>query len=102
MIKILTASALLFAICQNVAWADDQTAVNDLLDKAIKAQGGEAALAKIVGFEVSLKGTNFDGDNKVPSSTEITCQGYDKIMSLETNTETKAQTIEVVNGDEGW
>jgi len=102
MIKILAAVAILFAVCQNFAWADDQTAANDLLDKAIKAQGGEAALAKIVGFEVNLKGTNFDGDNKVPSSTEITCQGYDKIMSLETNSDTKAETIEVVNGDDGW
>jgi hypothetical protein len=109
MIRFMTVTALAVVLMQGIAVAEDkttdnkadQTAANELVDKVIKAHGGKA-LAKVVAFEVKMTGTAFGGDKKVAVSSEGTCQGYDKQMTVDVNPETKTEMIEVINGDEGW
>ena len=68
------------------------------LDKAITAQGGEAALGKVVGFRMKFKGTGYEGAEKTPLSYEWTGQGLDKMRTVSFDDQGNADMIEVVNG----
>jgi hypothetical protein len=102
MYKCLLASLSLTLLLNNLAAADGQADARAILDKAIAAHGGEAALSKIVASRVKLKGTSYDGTEKSPLSPEWTAQGLDKMRAVSFDDKGNPDTIEVVNGKEGW
>lgn len=97
----IIAMSLLFGLRGSAQAADTQTTA--LLDKAIKAIGGEEALGKIKAASWKTKGTiTFNGnDNAV--STEVTIQGLDhyrQVLDGEFNGN-KLKVIVVLAGDKG-
>ena len=86
----------------NAARADDAADARAILDEAIKAHGGEAALGKFVAMYYKVKGTEFDGDMKTPLSFEWFFQGDDKETTISYDENDKVTDVEVVNGKEGW
>jgi hypothetical protein len=82
----------------------DEAAVKAILDKAIKALGGEAKLGKLEAFSTKSKGTlTFNGnDNQI--ATDTTVAGLDRYRS-EFEGEfggNKVKAVVVLNGDKGW
>jgi hypothetical protein len=90
-----------FAIA-HVARADDEADARAILDRAIKAHGGEAALGKFVAMYYKVKGNEFDGDMKTPISFEWFFQGDDKETIISYDENDKVTDVEIVNGNEGW
>jgi hypothetical protein len=84
------------------ARADDQADARGIIDEAMKAQGGEAALSKFTGAYFKVKGTEFDGDMKTPVAFEWFFDGRDKMRTVIHDENGKTDEIEVVNGKEGW
>jgi acetyl esterase/lipase len=85
--------------CSVLAAAED---VRTILEKAIKAHGGEAKLAKLRILSSKAKGTvNFGSD--VPFTQEIAWLGPDRLKNSVTRKNTKPTTIaETIVGDDGW
>jgi hypothetical protein len=82
----------------------DDAEVKAILDKAIKALGGEAKLGKLEAYSTKSKGTiTFNGnDNQV--ATEATVAGLNRFRS-EFEGEfagNKVKGVVVLNGDKGW
>jgi hypothetical protein len=85
------------------ARADDKEATA-ILDKAIKALGGEEKLAKVKAAKWKTKGTIAFGGNDNPVTLETTVQGLDHIRS-EFEGEFGDNTIKgvtILAGDKGW
>ena len=84
--------------------ADDAADARALVDKAIKAQGGQEKLAKLNAHVIKFKG-NFHGMGQaIPMSGEITTQGNDKVK-VDVEIDAGGMKIRVVNvfvGDKGW
>jgi hypothetical protein len=102
MCKIFFTTMVLALAFGGVARADEQAAATAILNEAITAHGGEAALAKFVGMFYKAKGTSGEGDIKVPLSYEWYFQGYDQMRTVSFDENNKIDEIEVVNGKEGW
>jgi hypothetical protein len=97
------APVALVVIVGGMANADDQSEAGAILDRAIKATGGEAALSKVKATRCKAKGTGYEGDKKVPVSYEWAYEGFDKMRTVIFDPDgKKVQGIEVVNGKEGW
>jgi hypothetical protein len=82
----------------------DEAEVKAILDKAIKALGGEAKLGKVDAYSVKAKGTISFGGNDNDFTTELTAQGLDRYRS-EFEGEfggNKVRGVTVLNGDRGW
>jgi len=83
--------------------ASDKTMA--LLNKAIKAAGGEENLTKLQGFVLKVKGTGFeDGKESVKFSGTRWTQGKDKSradIEVEQDGE-KTRALRVINGDKAW
>src|SRR5437899_2890259 len=92
-------AAMLFA---GVARADDQAAARAIVDEALKAHGGEAALSKFTGADLKVKGTAYEGDLKTPVAFEWFLEGNDKMRTVTFDEQGKIDAIEVVHGREGW
>jgi hypothetical protein len=93
--------ALTFGLV-DVACADAAADARKILDQAIEAHGGEAALGKFVAMYYKVKGTEYDGDMKTPISFEWFFQGDDKETAISYDENDKVTEVEVVNGKEGW
>ncbi len=96
-------AATFLAVLAGSARADD-TKANDVLDKAIKALGGQEKLEKIKAFSWKAKGTiTLEGaDNEF--TIQATAQGIDHLRS-EFEGEfggNKVKVVAVVSGDKGW
>jgi hypothetical protein len=102
MSKLLFASVVFATALTSMARADDEADAKTILDAAIKAAGGETALAKPVAFYYKFKGTAYEGDKKTPTVGEWFIQGYDKDRSVEFDEDGKVTEIEVLNGKDGW
>ncbi len=101
MSKLILGIALLIVGSSELARADEQSDATAILDAAIKAHGGEAALGNPVGFYCKLKGTEFEKDANSPVSAEMyITSAKQRIVTLDGDG--KAAEIEVVNGKEGW
>jgi hypothetical protein len=85
-----------------VASASDQAAARAILDDGIKAQGGDAALRKIVGIFARLQGWGYDGEREAPISSDQFFQGFDKVRTNSANEQAKFVQVEVINGNAGW
>jgi len=99
--NLLVRSVILALVFGGAVRADDQADAKAILEQVIKAHGGEAALAKPVGFYFKVKGT-IDGDMKTPVSFEWFFQGDDKQRTVAYDEDKKIVEIEVINGKEGW
>lgn len=96
-------SAMVIACCGASHAADAKDAMA-IVDKGIKAIGGEEKLGKAPIVSWRSKGKFLFGDNESPFTVEGTAQGLDKIRQ-EFEGEfggNKVQGIVVVNGDKGW
>jgi hypothetical protein len=75
-----------------------------ILDKAIKAAGGEAKLAKLQAVSLKGKGTYTTDGQKIPFTMSWWSQGADKsrqIIEMEVKG-AKSQETWVMNGAQGW
>jgi hypothetical protein len=85
------------------ARADDKDAMA-VVDKAIKAMGGEEKLAKIKAATWKAKGKMYFGGNETEITAKMTVQGLDQYRQ-EFEGEfggNKIQGITVIAGDKGW
>ena len=101
--RLLGAAFLAGLIACGSAKCDEQAA-KPILDKAIKAMGGEERLSKIKAFTVKGKGTVVvDGDD-VPFTFQTTAKGIDQYRStfeITAGGEKFTGGI-VLDGDKGW
>ncbi|HJZ93647.1 MAG TPA: hypothetical protein VKE40_22420 [Gemmataceae bacterium] len=96
--------AILF-IATGQSRGNDATEAKALLDRAIKAAGGEAVLAKFKAARFKSKGILYVGDEKVSLTSDWTYQRFDQLRStvvLEKSDGKRLEITEVVNGDRGW
>jgi hypothetical protein len=96
-------AAILMSGMSGLTWADDADP-KAVIDKGIKALGGEEKLAKAGTYSWKAKGTiTFNGnDNEI--KTQATVQGLDHYRS-EFEGEFNGDTVKgvlVLNGDKGW
>ncbi len=71
-----------------------------ILDKAIKALGGEEKLAKAEAFSMKAKGTVVFNGNENDTSTELTVKGLDHFRREFGNDQFHG--VIVLDGDKGW
>lgn len=95
----LLVSAILSAGLAGSARADDQE-VKAILDKAIKALGGEEKLKQAETFSEKTKGTVTFNNNTNEFSGERTFQGLDHYRSEFEGNQFKG--VVVLDGDKGW
>jgi len=84
--------------------ADDADAIKSVLDKGIKAMGGEDKITKYPGLMLKGAGKFYEGDRGIPFSGTWYTQGLDKSRTT-TVVEVKgfkSTEITVVNGAKGW
>ena len=89
----------LLSVLGSPVWADDQD-TKAILDKAIKALGGEAKLGKALAFSSKAKGTIRFGGNENPFNSQLTVKGLDHYRSEFGND--MFQGVVVLAGDKGW
>jgi hypothetical protein len=86
------------------AHAEGNKDAGAILDKAIKALGGEEKLSKIKAATWKAKGTIHIGDNENDFTSQVTVQGVDQFrqdFEVEFNGN-KVKGTTVLNGDKGW
>ncbi len=84
--------------------ADDAADARALVEKAVKAHGGQEKLDKLPGITVKFKGTFHGMGDGIPMSGEVTTQGPDR-QRVDIEVEAGGQKIPiliVVGGDKGW
>lgn len=104
--KPFLGAALAFAVVAAAglpARADDKDP-NAIVDKAIKAAGGEEKLKKLVAISLKTKATvTFNGDDN-PLTSQATYQGLDRYRN-DFEIEFQGNNVKgavVLNGDKGW
>jgi hypothetical protein len=102
-LSFLTAGCLL-AVCSALVRADDQADAKPVLDKAIKALGGEDKLAKLTAGTWKGKITGRDNGMDVTLTTEGSWQGLDqyRIDGDAMIGGDSHKGVLVINGDKGW
>ncbi len=85
--------------------ADDQAEMIALLDKGIKALGGEATLKKYQAATWKGTATGYGPEGKSVATAEWSVQGpeqYRREAEIEVLGQNAGNTVEVINGKEGW
>jgi hypothetical protein len=100
----LTVLALCLVFAGPASRADDQADARALLDKAIKAMGGEAKLAKLGTASVKGKLTASEGGQNLEITLEGIWQGLQQYRADVEVQEggTNFKGVLVFNGDKGW
>ncbi len=82
----------------------DEAEVKAVLDKAIKAMGGEEKLAKAEKYSLKTKGTLTINGSDVEFTVKATLQGIDHYRSEFEGTfdGNPVRVVTVLNGDKGW
>jgi hypothetical protein len=93
----LSASGVLALIFVFASRADDADQARAIVDKAIKAMGGEEKLAKFKTHTWSAKGTYYGMGDGVPFTANYAVSFPDKFRF-----EVEGFMIVVLNGDKGW
>jgi hypothetical protein len=91
-------------VLTGVLRADDQADAKAVVDKALKAMGGEAKVAKFKAGTWKGKATAQEGGKEIILISEGTWQGTDK-LHLDAEVTIGGQTekvLAVINGDKGW
>ena len=98
------AAAGLWFLITATARADDAAEAKAIIEKAIKATGGLAKLAKYAAIKRKGKGTVHVDNSDSEISYDSTVQGLDKVrLALEADVSGSAiKTVLVYNGDKGW
>jgi hypothetical protein len=84
--------------------ADDAADARAIIEKAVKAHGGQDNLDKFTGHVTKFKGTLHAMGMAIPMTGEISMQGNDKVR-VDVQVEAggmKFHVINVVAGDKGW
>jgi hypothetical protein len=84
--------------------ADDAADARAIVEKGIKAQGGQEKLAKLSAHTVKFKGTFHGMGQAIPMTGEVLTQGNDKVK-IDVEVEAggmKFRVVNVVAGDKGW
>jgi hypothetical protein len=81
--------------------ADDQDAARALIERAIKAHGGEDGLAKFQTSRRAGTGTMVLSGKELPFTEETVVQLPERAR-IAVDVDRKVQIITVVNGDKGW
>lgn len=97
-VRLAVAAAFLFVV-GGLARADDQ-AVKSILDRAIKALGGEEKLSKVDAFSWKSKGIVIFNGNENETSNQVTVKGLDHFRREFGNDQFHG--VIVVNGDKAW
>jgi hypothetical protein len=86
------------------ARADDAADAKAIIEKAVKAHGGQDKLDKFPAVTMAMKGKVHVMEMAIPFSGEITTQGSDKIkLDIEVDAGgMKFRIVNVVAGDKGW
>src|ERR1051326_7999557 len=95
---------VVFFIALGAPARGDEAAVTAVLDKAIKALGGEAKLAKTGAYSRKGKGSITIQGNTSDLTSESTIEGLDRYRNEfegEFNGN-KVRGVVVLNGDKGW
>jgi len=104
--KILAATTalVLCLLLGRAARADDASDAKTIIDKAIKAMGGAAKLAKYPAIQRKGKGTHHDDNADTDFTYTSILQGLDKVrLELEAAVSgSPFKAILVYNGDQGW
>ncbi|MBM3979199.1 MAG: hypothetical protein FJ304_02725 [Planctomycetes bacterium] len=98
------ALAVGFLVAAGPARADDAAEAKKLIEKAVKAHGGQEALDRFTGGAVTFKGTFHGMGEGVPVSGTVTTGGADK-QRVELEIEAGGQKVSVVvvlAGTKGW
>ncbi|MFO0800339.1 MAG: hypothetical protein U0804_22965 [Gemmataceae bacterium] len=97
-------SFVLALFATTYARGDDAADARALVDKAIKAHGGAANLAKFKGGAVTFSGTFHGMGMKVPMAGTIHTFGADRVKAdIEIDADgQKFRIVNVVAGDKGW
>ena len=93
---------VLFLVATATGYGQDAPAT--LLDKAIKATGGEAKLTKLQAMTIKGKGTYFQDGQKLPfvlSWWNVGADKYRQTIEIE-SMGAKSQETWVMNGKDGW
>jgi hypothetical protein len=95
-------TALAFGLGSPVR-ADDKDATA-IVDKAIKAMGGEEKLSKAKAFSWKAKGKMTLGGNESDMTAQVTVQGLDQLRQEFEGKfgDNKVQGVFVLDGDKGW
>src|ERR1017187_6731723 len=90
-------------VCGGTSRADDKDAT-PILDKAIKALGGEEKLSKIKAYSAKSKGTITFGGNDNDFTAKATHEGLDHFRSEFEGRfgDNDVKGVTVLNGDKGW
>src|SRR5271165_2194385 len=91
-------TAVLFVPCFPARAAEGDAKA--ILDKAIKAVGGEEKLAKAEAFSWKSKGTVNFGGNESDSTEEVTAKGLDHYRREFGNDQFHVEVV--LAGDKGW
>ena len=95
----LAVAAMFFSVVGGLARADDKD-VKSILDRAIKALGGEEKLAKVEAFSWKSKGIVIFNGNENESSNQVTVKGLDHFRREFGNDQFHG--VIVVSGDKAW
>ena len=97
--------AIGFALAVQVpARADDAADAKALIEKAVKAHGGQEKLDKFPGTTLAMKGKVHIMEMMIPFNGEVTTLGADKVK-LDIEIEAGGMKLRIVNvlaGDKGW
>jgi acetyl esterase/lipase len=101
MMRILSFAAAVLLLAPTCLSAGDDA--RTILEKAIKAHGGQAKLAKLKTMTAKAQGTVHLAEADIPFTQEIVWQWPDRLKSVVTRgTEKPAVQVEVIAGDDGW
>src|SRR3974377_1148118 len=95
----LAVAATIFSVVGISAGADEQEA-KAILDRAIKALGGEGKSGKVEAFSWKSKGTVVFNGNENESSNHVTVKGLDHFRREFGNDQFHG--VVVVSGDKAW
>jgi hypothetical protein len=85
-------------------WADEQTDMRAVVEKAIKAHGGADELAKDQAGTVKMTGKFYGLGEGIPFTLTVYYQHPDKVRT-DTEVEVMGQkftVLQIINGDKGW
>src|SRR5690242_5851779 len=104
--KLLTSSVLAVVLALGTAATAraDEAEATAVLNKAIKALGGEAKLAKAANFSQKTKGKFSFGGNESEFTSETMVQGLARYHSTFEGEfgANKVKGVTILNGDNGW
>ena len=99
--RTITALALAACVVPASVRAGDRETALAVVEQAIKAHGGEEALAKSVNSTRTGKGTGSFNGMEVPFTTEVVLSLPDK-QRFNLVADKKLHVTKVINGDKGW